>query len=283
MRGEAGTSSAATRHLAVSNLAAGYGGALIIEHITLSVASGQVVSIIGPNGSGKSTLVKTIAGVLRAARGEVTLGEEEVTNFRGEQLARRGLGYVPQSRDVFTGLTAKENLEMGGYLLPQREVPGRIDEMIALFPPLSRLLGREVGKLSGGERKMVAIARVLMLQPTVLVLDEPTAGLSPELAHTVLTEYIRRIADEGAAVLLVEQRAVQALEMADFGHVLVGGRMQVSASARELLEREDIGEMFLGRVPSDEDERSDHALALGAVAHSGVADEDVPSVQRGPT
>jgi len=243
-------------------LASGYGGALVIEDIDLDVQAGCVSTIIGPNGSGKSTLVKTIAGGLRAASGEVRLDGRNVTRLRPDQLARMGLGYVPQTRDVFEGLTVKENLEMGGFLLPRDQVAGRLKEVVELFPLLDRLISRRVNNLSGGERKMVAIGRVLMLRPRVLLLDEPTAGLAPELAHMVLASYVRKIADDGAAVLLVEQRAAEALQIADDGHVLVGGRVQLSGRGSELLARDDVGEMFLGQLPGDV-ERGDEHLALG--------------------
>ena len=251
--------------LSVSDLASGYGGVPVIEQITLAVRPGTVSAIIGPNGSGKSTLVKTIAGMLKPLCGEIRLDGRIVTRMRTEELARLGLGYVPQLRDVFPGLTVKENLEMGGFLLPRHEVADRLLEVLQLFPLLQPMLTRRVDKLSGGERKMVAIGRVLMLRPTALLLDEPTAGLAPELAHTVLTRYVRRIAASGTAVLLVEQRAAEALQVAEYGHVLVGGHVQLSGTGDELLRRDDVGEMFLGHLPDDTEHGHMH-LALGYLA-----------------
>lgn len=270
----------AVTQLVVSKLGSGYGGALVIEDVDLSIEAGRISTIIGPNGSGKSTLIKTIAGVLRAAAGEVTLDGRNVTRLRPDQLVRLGVGYVPQSRDVFDGLTVKENLDMGGYLLPRDEVAPRMREIVELFPLLEPLLGRRVNKLSGGERKMVAIGRVLMLRPRVLLLDEPTAGLAPELAHTVLATYVRKIADDGSAVLLVEQRATEALQIADVGHVLVSGRIQISAPSSELLTREDVGEMFLGRLPEEARIQDEH-LALGLFENDPRAAEPAVSNERG--
>jgi branched-chain amino acid transport system ATP-binding protein len=170
-----------------------------------------------------------------------------VTNLPTDELARSGMGYVPQINDVFTALTVRENLEMGGYLLEASSIGRRIDEVVEMFPTIRRVLGSRAGKLSGGERKMLAMARVLMLDPHVLVLDEPTANLSPDLATKLLKEYVRRLADAGKAVLLVEQRAAAALEISDRAHVLVSGRVKLSGSSSELLAMEDFAEVFLGR------------------------------------
>src|SRR5579885_517656 len=197
-------------HLLVEDLAAGYGGAPIVSGVSLTVGRGEIVSIIGPNGAGKSTALKAIVGVIAALRGRVTLDGADVTNLRTDQLARRGIGYVPQVDDVFDPLTVAENLEMGGYLLDRAALAARRAEVLDLFPPLAAMLQRGARKLSGGERKMLAMGRVLMLKPSVLVLDEPTAGLSPRLAAELLHDHVRRLAKAGAAVLLVEQRATAA-------------------------------------------------------------------------
>jgi len=235
-------------HLTVAGLTAGYvRDAPIIFGIEISAGLGEIVAVVGPNGAGKSTLMKAIAGQVEVFEGRVRLGADDVTGLRGDQLARRGLGYVPQVRDVFPTLTVLENLEMGGYLLPRREVAGRVEAVIEVFPALGAMRSRIAGRLSGGERKMLAIGRVLMLRPSLMILDEPTANLSPALAHQVLETQVRAVAQAGAGVLLVEQRAAEALSIADWAHVMVAGRIDVAGAGSELLAREDVGELFLGR------------------------------------
>jgi ABC-type branched-subunit amino acid transport system ATPase component len=169
-----------------------------------------------------------------------------VTNRPPEDLARRGVGYVPQVGDIFEPLTVLENLEMGGYLLRTPEVARRIDGVCAVFPDLREMLRRRADKLSGGERKMLAIGRVLMLDPDVLVLDEPTANLAPKAADALLRDHVRRLADRGKAVLLVEQRARAAMELADWTTVLVSGVTRLEGRPADLLERADFEDVFLG-------------------------------------
>ena len=169
--------------LETAELTAGYGGSPVIHGISLSVAPGEVVSIVGPNGSGKSTLLKSIVGVVETLSGRVVIGEADVTGRRSEDIARMGVGYVPQVDDVFAPLTVRENLEMGGYLLKSREVAPRIEHVLTVFPRLAEMMSRRAGKLSGGERKMLAMGRVLMLSPALVVLDEPTANLAPQIAR----------------------------------------------------------------------------------------------------
>jgi ABC-type branched-subunit amino acid transport system ATPase component len=185
-----------------------------------------------------------------------------VTNHPPEDLARRGVGYVPQVNDIFEPLTVLENLEMGGYLLQQKRVRARVDEVGQVFPALPPMLKRRADKLSGGERKMLAIARVLMLDPKVLILDEPTANLSPKLADSLLREHVRRLAGLGKAVLLVEQRARAALQIADWTSVLVSGTTRLEGRPGDLLKRQDFEELFLGAgtaataAPEDNEEDS---------------------------
>ncbi|MDP9233374.1 MAG: ABC transporter ATP-binding protein [Actinomycetota bacterium] len=236
--------------LIVKGLAAGYGAAPIVRDVDLSVGAGQVVAVIGPNGAGKSTLLKALTGQIAVMQGSVELDGRDITNTRGDRLARIGIGYVPQSRDVFDTLTVEENLEMGGYLLPAREVGRRVAEVLQVFPQLAAMRERTAMKLSGGERKMLAVGRVLMIRPSVLLLDEPTSNLTPELSNIVLHEHVRRLADEGAAVLLVEQKALEALRISDWGCVLVAGTPQIQGDAKGLLERPDIRQVFLGQVLS---------------------------------
>jgi ABC-type branched-subunit amino acid transport system ATPase component len=232
--------------LRAEHLTAGYGGAPVIRDVSISVGPGEIVAIIGPNGAGKSTLLKSLVGILRLDSGTIMLGDEDVTNRPPEQLARRGVGYVPQVNDIFEPLTVLENLEMGGYLLNGVQIRARVGEVGNVFPQLPPLLKRRADKLSGGERKMLAIARVLMLDPKVLILDEPTANLSPKLADALLREHVQRLAGAGKAVLLVEQRARAALQIADWTSVLVSGTTRLEGRPDELLERQDFEELFLG-------------------------------------
>jgi ABC-type branched-subunit amino acid transport system ATPase component len=232
--------------LRTSELSAGYGGSPVIHGISLSVAPGEVVSIVGPNGSGKSTLLKGIVGVVEALSGRVIVGETDVTGWRSEDIARIGVGYVPQVDDVFAPLTVRENLEMGGYLLKARDVAERIDHVITVFPRLAEMLSRRAGKLSGGERKMLAMGRVLMLSPALVVLDEPTANLAPRIAVTVLHEHVRQLAATGASVLVVEQRARAVLEISDRTYVMGGGQMRMEGTPAELASSPEFVESFLG-------------------------------------
>jgi branched-chain amino acid transport system ATP-binding protein len=234
-------------HLVTEGLAAGYKGVAIIRHVSVTVGRGEVVTVVGPNGAGKSTLVKAIMGQLAAMEGEVRLGETRISGLRADQVARIGVGYVPQVRDVFESLTVRENLEMGATTLPRRELGERLAAVLESYPQLVDLLKRHAGKLSGGERKMVAIGRVLMTSPTVVILDEPTAGLSPKLASQLLQTYVAGLASRGTAVLLVEQRARQALGISDFAYVMAAGEVQIASPAGDLLARDDLGQVFLGR------------------------------------
>lgn len=235
--------------LVVEGLSAGYTDVPVVEDVSVAVAAGEKVVIVGPNGAGKSTVLKAIVGEIRIFAGRVLLDGATVTRIATEKLAGRGLGYVPQVRDVFETMSVQENLWMGGYQLPRADLAGRVDEVLELFPNLAAMRERVAGKLSGGERKMLAIARTLMLRPAVLILDEPSANLSPDLAQRVLGEYVCRLADSGVGVLLVEQRVREALAIADWGYVLVGGRNRIEGSPDELRGRDDLSEIFLGAAP----------------------------------
>jgi ABC-type branched-subunit amino acid transport system ATPase component len=236
--------------LRAEGITAGYGGVPVIQDVSLSVGPGEIVAIIGPNGAGKSTLLKALVGILRVTTGRIMLGDQEVTNRRPEELARRGVGYVPQVQDIFEPMTVLENLEMGGYLLPAATIRARVPEVVEVFPALKPMLKRRADKLSGGERKMLAIARVLMLDPRVLILDEPTANLAPQLADKLLREQVNGLGALGKAVLLVEQRARAALEIAAYTSVLVSGAIRMEGQPGELLDRQDFEELFLGAATS---------------------------------
>lgn len=232
--------------LTIRGLTAGYSDIPIVTDVNLEVRHGQVVAVVGPNGAGKSTLLKAVLGIARLLGGRVELKGKDVTGLPLPQLARQGIGYVPQVEDVFEGLRVRENLDMGGYLFDRHERAARMEKALEVFPQLRSKLNRYVETLSGGERKMTAIARVLMLDPAVLMLDEPTAGLSPELSHTVLDEQIRTLGDHGKSVLLVEQKAVAALGVADWAYMMVRGRVVMSASGKEVLAKPEMREIFLG-------------------------------------
>lgn len=234
--------------LQVQGLTAGYGADPVIRDVSVSVHAGQIATVIGPNGAGKSTLLKAVMGFLRLASGSVLLDGASLNGQRAAQIARRGVGYVPQVRDIFDSLSVGENLEMGAYLVPKRHVAQRLDEVFELFPQLSALRRQRADNLSGGERKMLAMARVLMGRPRVLLLDEPTANLAPKMAHGLLHEHVTRLAAANVAVLLVEQRAADALSIADWAYVMVSGRVATDGAAADLHSRADIGKLFLGRA-----------------------------------
>ena len=232
--------------LRAEGVTAGYGGDPVIRGISVAVRPGEVISLVGPNGSGKSTLLKSLVGVIRISAGTVTIGDRTITNLPPEEVARAGVGYVPQVDDVFGPLSVKENLEMGGYLLHRAQLAPRIERVLTVFPRLSGMLGRSAGKLSGGERKMLAMGRVLMLDPGVFLLDEPTANLAPKIAASLLDEHVRGLATSGASVLIVEQRARAVLAISDRTYVLGGGEVRMEGTPAELSASPEFVESFLG-------------------------------------
>jgi len=232
--------------LRADGVTAGYGGEPVIRGITLAAGAGQVVSLIGPNGSGKSTLLRSLVGQVRVMHGIVRLGATDLTNRPPEEIARSGIGYVPQVDDVFGPLTVRENLEMGGYLLPKAQIPAQVERVLTVFPRLSGMLARPASKLSGGERKMLAMARVMMLAPRVFLLDEPTANLAPAIATALLEEHVRGLAEHGAAVVVVEQRARAVLAISDRTYVLSGGEVRMSGPPADLLASPAFVDAFLG-------------------------------------
>jgi ABC-type branched-subunit amino acid transport system ATPase component len=232
--------------LRAEGLCAGYGGPPVIEDVSLSVYPGKIAAVVGPNGAGKSTLLKALSGVLRASRGDVFVRGAKATNMAPEKLAKRGLGYVPQVANVFPDLTVKENLEMGGFTR-RGGVSQRIDELCELFPDLGRSLRRRAAMLSGGQRSMLAMGRALMLEPAVMLLDEPSAGLSPLLQGT-LWEQIEKVAATGVGVCVVEQNTRLTLRHAHWGYILVLGRNRLDGPAHDLLHDDSVVELYVGRM-----------------------------------
>ena len=226
------------------DVVAGYGEAEILHGVSITVAEGEIVTIIGPNGCGKSTLMKAIVGLVGVRTGSVTFRGEDITDTAPEMIVRTGLCYVPQTSNVFPSLTIRENMEMGAFVRTD-DFRGRVDEMFRLFPDLAVRPGRKAGSLSGGQRQMLAIARALMLDPRLLILDEPSAGLSPAMVGMVF-ERIRDINQGGVAVLLVEQNARQALQMSDRGYVLTAGENRLEDSGPDLLNNPEVATLYLG-------------------------------------
>jgi ABC-type branched-subunit amino acid transport system ATPase component len=232
--------------LSVQNVTAGYGGVPIVHEVSVTADRGEIVAIIGPNGAGKSTLLKSVIGLLGCGAGTILFDGEDVTKLRTDELVQRGMAYVPQVRDVFGPLSVNENIEMGAYLVPKSERASRADAVFEMFPPLAKRRKQRADTLSGGERKMLAIALVSMMRPKVLLLDEPTANLSSRLGNAFLEEHVARVSGLGVAILLVEQRAVEALAIADKAYVMVSGGIVASGPAKELGNRGEIASLFLG-------------------------------------
>jgi ABC-type branched-subunit amino acid transport system ATPase component len=237
--------------LAVHEVVAGYVRGLPILHgVSMEVAPGEIVTLIGPNGAGKSTLAKAIIGLVPPERGRIALGGRDITSLPAHRIVASGIGYVPQTGNVFTTLTIDENLRVGAHLFGG-ELAARAERAYALFPFLAGRRRQRARTLSGGERQMLAIARALMSGPRLLMLDEPTAGLAPLVAAQVFAQ-LRRLAESGVAVLMVEQNARAALRVSDRGYVLAQGRNHAAGRAADLLADASVAEAFLGakRAPA---------------------------------
>jgi ABC-type branched-subunit amino acid transport system ATPase component len=232
--------------LEFESVSAGYGGHEVVHEVSLAIGRGQIECVVGPNGAGKSTLLRSLTGDAQLMSGRAWLGGEDISKTPSNQLIKRGLAWVPQLDDVFTTLTVRENLELGGYLLPRKQVGARVDELLETFPLLAGMTSRLAGRLSGGERKLLAIGRALMPEPSALLLDEPTAGLSPEMSTLVLHEQIPRLKESGVAILLVEQRAIEAAAISSNVHVMVSGTVRASRKAEEITDWDGLARLFLG-------------------------------------
>jgi ABC-type branched-subunit amino acid transport system ATPase component len=229
--------------LEAEGIISGYDSMEVLHGVSLRVEPGQIVVVLGPNGAGKSTLMKTLFGLLRPRSGRITFDGREISGLPPEYLVRLGMSYVPQEENVFTTLTVEENLEMGAFIL-EGDLRQAQERVFELFPVLRERRRQQVGKMSGGERQMVAIGRALMLDPKLLLLDEPSAGLAPKLVELIF-ERICKIKESGVAIVMVEQDIHRALKLADRAYVLANGCNRFEGSARELRESPDIVRFYL--------------------------------------
>ena len=226
------------------NMTGGYGGADIINSCTINVNKGEIVAILGPNGAGKSTAMKAMLGLLNLKSGKISIDGKDLSKLNPQDRVKEGISFVPQTRNVFTGLSVEENLEMGAYLRDERfeEI---IEEIYELFPILKEKKSQLVGELSGGQRQQVALGRALMIKPSVLMLDEPTAGVSP-IVMDELFQHIIKVKETNVAIIMVEQNAKQALSISDRGYVLVTGQNKFEGLGKELLQDPEVRRSFLG-------------------------------------
>jgi ABC-type branched-subunit amino acid transport system ATPase component len=234
----------ATPALVAEGITSGYDEVPIVQDVSIHVGQDEIVTIIGPNGAGKSTVLKALFGFLPVWRGRVSLAGDDVTGLAPELLVCRGIAFVPQTDNIFPSLTIRENLTMGG-ITRANGVEERISWVFELFPVLAERPGERAGRLSGGQRQTRAIARALMLEPRILLLDEPSASLSPKMVETVLANVVE-INRRGTAVLMVEQRARQALAISDRGYVLANGRNRLEGPAADLLASDEVRRLYLG-------------------------------------
>ena len=228
-----------------NNMTGGYGdGPDIINSCSINVDKGEIVAILGPNGAGKSTAMKAMLGLLNLKSGSVVIEDQDISKFSPQERVQRGISFVPQTKNVFSELTVRENLEIGGFLRKD-DIDIVINQIYELFPILAEKRDQVVGQLSGGQRQQVALGRALMIQPSVLMLDEPTAGVSP-IVMDELFEHIVKVKKTGVAIIMVEQNAKQALSISDRGYVLVTGENKFEGSGKELLNDPEVRRSFLG-------------------------------------
>ena len=232
--------------LRVTDLYSGYGNMQILNGVSLEAAPGKITVIVGPNGSGKSTLLKSICGIASTFGGTVELDGARVTGKSPTEIARLGLAYLPQTNNVFTNLSVRENFVLAGYTVDPKDYPDRVKGAIEIFPQLSRYMETKASNLSGGERQMVAMAMAMVRKPSVVMFDEPTANLAPKIATQVLGVISSITKRLNLTTVLVEQNAKRALEMGDAAYLLVSGKTVFSGGAHELLEHKELGRLYLG-------------------------------------
>ncbi len=228
----------------LKNIVAGYGNAPILKGVNLAIEKSDIGVIVGPNGAGKSTALKAIFGLLKISSGEILFNGQEIKNSLPDKLVPMGLSFVPQEKNVFTSLSVNENLEMGAFIRDD-DISDTLDEVYEMFPPLKEKRNQHAGELSGGQRQMVAMGRALMSKPSLLMLDEPSAGLSPRYVLEIF-EQIKKVNASGVGILMVEQNAKQALAFATKGFVLASGKNSFTGTGQELLNDEDVAKSFLG-------------------------------------
>ncbi|HYI36151.1 MAG TPA: ABC transporter ATP-binding protein [Thermoleophilaceae bacterium] len=231
--------------LEVEDLEAGYGAVTVLRGVSLQVGDGQVVGVLGPNGAGKTTMLRALSGVVRP-RGHVRFAGDDVAGKRPEAIARLGIAQVPEGRGTFTGLTVRENLQVGALSRRDGDVAADIDRCFERFPVLGEREDQAAGSLSGGEQQMLAVARALMLRPKLLLLDEPSLGLAPKITAQLFSDLSTVARDEGTTVLLVEQNASLALKFADYAYVLEAGQIALSGTASELADDDQMRRSYLG-------------------------------------
>jgi len=230
--------------LKANNITAGYGGVDIINNLNLFVSEGEIVVIVGPNGAGKSTAMKALLGMLKLTDGSVSFAKDDITLMLPQDRVNLGIAFVPQTNNVFTGMTVEENLEMGGFIRSD-DIKHTIEDIYNLFPILKEKRNQNAGELSGGQRQQVAFGRALMTKPKILMLDEPTAGVSPIVMDELFARIIE-VGKTGVGILMVEQNAKQALNIADRGYVLVNGKHSREGSGQDLLNNPEVRKSFLG-------------------------------------
>jgi branched-chain amino acid transport system ATP-binding protein len=233
------------KFLDVEEVVSGYGEGDILHGVSLFMEKDEMVSIIGPNGAGKSTLLKTIVGLLRVRKGSIRFKGRTISGLKPAEVSRLGICYVPQEENIFPTLEVTENLEMGAYIVSEG-IRERLDRVFSIFPVLEERRGAKAGTLSGGERQMLAMGMALMVSPELLILDEPSAGLGPNLVEEIFAK-IEEINKDGVGILMVEQNALKSLQIAQRAYILVMGRNRMEGTAREFLENPEIRESFLGK------------------------------------
>lgn len=231
--------------LEINNLEVSYGGIRALKGVSLSVAEGQITVLLGANGAGKSTLLKAISGLVKPTKGTIKLWNQDVASLKPFEITALGVAHVPEGRGMFPGLSVRENLQMGAYLAPTKEISERLEQALNLFPRLRERFTQLAGSLSGGEQQMLALARALVARPRLLLLDEPSLGLAPIIAREIFRT-IRQVHGAGMSVLVVEQNARLALQVADYAYVLKTGEMETHGLAGDISKNESVGKAYLG-------------------------------------